>query len=114
MLVFVVACGSPELHHYRQDSCTQEYQSIQQPTYSLHLLVNCGAGAAIRESEWIEQRMKILPGLYMVRTIASFYGATRSEMSMIGPDKLRYRRHEGETPEGIWDYEYTVKSHLYF
>jgi len=109
------ACRSPELHHYRVDSCIQEEKSIQHGAYSVHLLVDCGGGATVASTEWIEQRMRVVPGLDVVRVVASFYyPATYSDLSLSEPNTLHLTRHKGLTPEGRWFYSYRLKPHVYF
>ena len=114
LLLTFVACGSPELHHYRTGSCIQEDQTIQQSGYSVHLLHDCGGGATIDSSQWIEQRRKVVSVLVLVKTIDSFYGSTRAELSFTGENQLFLRRHQGETPEGIEDHTYYLKPHVYY
>jgi hypothetical protein len=114
MLLFFVACGSPELHHYRADSCIQQEQAIQQHGYSVHLLHNCGGGATIDRWQWVEQRRRVVPGLFLIKQIDAFYGAARGELSFKGENQLFLRRHQGETPEGIEDHVYALKPDVYF
>ena len=109
------ACRSPELHHYQTDSCVREEKSIQHGVYSIHLLVDCGGGATVDYTEWVEQRMQVVPGLYLVRVIASFYhAATKNDLSLSDPDTLHLTRHIGLTREGEWVYRYPLKRHIYF
>lgn len=114
LLLGFVACGSPEVHHYRADSCVQEEQHLEQDGYSVHLLHDCGGGATVDNSQWIEQRKEVVPGLFLVKTVDEFYGAARAEMSFTGENQLFLRRYQGETPEGIEDHVYPLKSHVYF
>ena len=112
-MLFFFACGSPELHHYRPGSCIQEEQRLERNGYTVHLLSDCGGGATVRNSEWIEQRRRLMPGLSLVKTIASFYGAANGDLAFGDGNTLRYLRSEVDD-NGKQDYTYQLKPHLYF
>ena len=116
-VLLFVGCGSHELHHYRPDSCIQELGKVEQGNYSAHLLRDCGGGAPVSLTVWIEQRLPLLPGLYLVRTIDSFYGAYEGKLSPVSRDEVRLQIPVG-VPGSGWeekiDRTYKLKRHVYF
>jgi hypothetical protein len=111
-----VSCGSPEMHHYRKDSCIQELGKVEQGGYSVHLLRDCGGGPTVAFTVWIEQRLPLVPGLYLFRKVDSFYGAYEGELTFVGMNEVRL-----EIPRGVesnWNQAivrtYSLKPHVYF
>jgi hypothetical protein len=117
VLLFVGCSPQLELHHYRTNSCIQELGKLEQGNYSVHLLRDCGGGAPVSFTVWIEQRLPILPGLYLLRTVDSFYGAYEGKLISVSGDEVRLQIPVG-VPGSGWeekiDRTYKLKRHVYF
>jgi len=115
-LLVLTLSPSVELHHYRTDSCIHELAKIDEKRYSVHLLRDCGGGAPVSFTVWIEQRMPLLPGLYVVREIDSFYGAYEGTLSIVDRNSVRLQIPVGIEGSG-WmeaiDRTYQLKRYVY-
>jgi hypothetical protein len=94
MLVFSVvglsamaACDIPDAINHRQPS--RELCALYQGRYSVHLVWEETSGGAVGpHGVGLEQRMSILPGLYAVRFLDYFEGASEGSLSFVGPNRV--------------------------
>lgn len=111
-LFFTVAFDIPATLTHRELS--RELSSIQQEHYSVHLLWEETAGGAIGpHGVDLEQRMFILPGLYVVKHIDYFDGAHEGSLSMAGPDQIKVHIPKSYSRQEI-DKVYSLKQRVYF
>lgn len=83
----MVACDIPDAVNHRQLS--RELCTLQQGQYSVHLLWEETSGGAVGpHGVGLEQRRSILPGLYAVRFLDYFEGATEGSLSFAGPNRV--------------------------
>jgi hypothetical protein len=76
----------------RHAELSRELGSVRQGHYSVHLLWEETAGGALGpHGVGLEQRMFIVPGLYIVKHIAWFDEAYQGSLSAEGLDKVRVR-----------------------
>ena len=62
---------------------------LQQGQYSVHLAwVETAGGAVGPHGVSLEQRRTILPGIYAVRDLDYFEGASEGNISFVGPDRV--------------------------
>lgn len=119
-LIFVmlfIACGSIELHPDGPKSCVQELGTVQQDKYSVHLLRDGCGGAAVSFSVYVEQRLSLLPGLYMFRVLDDFYGAYEGTLTPVGPNEVRLQIPigvEGSNWHKTIDRTYSLRPHVYY
>ena len=117
LMATFVACGNMEVRHDRKDSCIQELGKVEQGSYSVHLLKDCGGGATVSFTVWLEQDMPLVPGLYLFKSLDSFYGAYEGSLTAAGPHQVHLRIPRGVEGSG-WHEEvdrvYQLKPHVYF
>jgi hypothetical protein len=114
-LVFV-ACGDLQ-HRLGKESCVQEVARIDQTGYSVHLLSDLCSGPAVGVTLLVEQRMPLLPGLYLVRSVDVFDEASEGNLTVVGPNQIRV-----QVPKGVEGSNcdqrivrvYQLKPHVYF
>jgi hypothetical protein len=83
----MVACDIPDAVNHRQRS--RELCALQQGQYSVHLVwEETSGGAGGPHGVGVEQRRSILPGLYAVRFLDYFEGATEGSLSFAGPNRV--------------------------
>jgi len=86
-LLGMVACDIPAALSHRQLS--RELCALQQGQYSVHLAWEETAGGAVGpHGVSLEQRRSILPGLYVVKSLDYFEGASKGTLSWLGPDRV--------------------------
>ncbi|MGH9605874.1 MAG: hypothetical protein ACRD3N_09260 [Terracidiphilus sp.] len=111
-LLIVVSCDIPAVVQKRQLS--RELCTLQQGAYSVHLLWEETAGGALGpHGLGLEQRMIILPGLYLVKNVAYFEGASAGSLSAEGADKVRLHIPKSTMHEEV-DRVYSLKPRVYF
>ena len=88
--LLTVSCDLPAALKHREFS--RDLASVQQGSYSVHLLWNETAGGALGP-HWfaLEQRMFVVPGLYVVRPLDYFEDAREGSLSAEGVDLVRLR-----------------------
>jgi hypothetical protein len=96
---------------------SRELCAIQQGQYSVHLLWEETAGGAVGpHGVGVEQRRTILPGLYAVRYLDYFEGASRGSLTAVAPDKVELYipiagyEHDQKDLRRV----YSLKPRLYF
>jgi len=68
---------------------SRELGSLQQGQYSVHLAWEETAGGAVGpHGVSLEQRRSILPGLYIVKSVDYFEGASEGSLSWVGPNTV--------------------------
>jgi hypothetical protein len=86
-LLGMVACDIPAALNHRQLS--RELCALQQGHYSVHLVWEETAGGGVGpHGVSLEQRRSILPGLYVVKSLDYFEGASDGSLSWLGPDRI--------------------------
>ena len=58
-----------DLHPYTKGSCPQELQRVEQIGYTVRLIQDECGGALTGTAAAVEQWMRLLPGLYVVRSV---------------------------------------------
>jgi hypothetical protein len=114
LMAFTMATCDFDLHPYSKGSCLQDLQRVEQGGYTIHLIQDeCGGpltGTAIK----IEQRMRILPGLYVVRNVDYIDRAAEGQITAVGANEIHVHiPKEYGLPEGI-ERTYALKRHVYF
>jgi hypothetical protein len=83
----IVACDIPAAVTHRQLS--RELCTVHQGQYSVHLVWKETAGGALGpHGVSVEQRRTVLPGIYAVKFLDYFEGASEGTLSLIGPDRV--------------------------
>ena len=86
-LCAMVACDIPAAVNHQQLS--RELCALQQGQYSVHLAWEETAGGAVgTHGVSLQQRRNILPGMYLVKFLDYFEGASEGSLSFVGPDKI--------------------------
>lgn len=114
-LLGMVACDIPDAINHRQLS--RELCTLQQGQYSVHLAWEETSGGAVGpHGVLLEQRRAIFPGLYAVKALDYFEGASEGSLSFAGPNKVSlyipiagYDRDQKNIQR-----EYSLKPWLYF
>ncbi len=111
-LLFTVGCDIPAYVQHRELS--KELSSVQQWHSSVHLLRQETAGGAVGpHGVGLEQRMFIVPGLYMVKQLDYFEGAYEGSLSAEGADKVRLHIPKSTSHQEV-DSVYSLKHRVYF
>lgn len=111
----MAACDIPDAVNHVQLS--RELCTLQHGEYSVHLAWEETAGGAIGpHGVSLEQRRSLLPGMYLVKTLDYFEGASEGTLSWAGTDKVSlyipvvgYYGNQKNIRR-----EYSLKSWLYF
>jgi len=86
-LLMLVTSDIPAAVEHRQMS--RELGTVQQGGYSVHLAWRETAGGALGpHGVLLEQRRTVLPGLYAVRFLDYFEGASEGSISIAGRDRI--------------------------
>lgn len=86
-LLGMVACDIPDAVRHRQLS--RELCTLRQGQYSVRLAWEETSGGAVGPHGVIlEQRRIILPGIYAVRFLDYFEGASHGTLSLVGPNRV--------------------------
>jgi hypothetical protein len=111
-LLFTVTCDIPAVLEGRDLS--RELGSVQQGNYSVHLLSQETAGGALGpHGVALEQRMFVVPGLYVVRHLDYFDGVYEGSLSTEGADKVKVHIPKSDLHQEI-DRVYLLKRRVYF
>lgn len=73
LAVWFVSCGDLQLRPSKE-SCLQEVARIDKTGYSVHVFNDLCGGPAVRVTLLVEQRMPLLPGLYLFRNVDIYDG----------------------------------------
>lgn len=114
-LTGMAACDIPDAVNHAQLS--RELCTLQHGEYSVHLAWEETAGGAIGpHGVSLEQRRGLLPGMYLVKTLDYFEGASEGTLSWAGKDRVSlyipvagYYQNQMNIRR-----EYSLKSWLYF
>lgn len=111
----IAACDIPDAVNHRQLS--RELGTLNQAQYSVHLVWRETSGGAVGpHGVSLEQRRTILPGMYAVRYLDYFEGASEGTISFVGPNKVSlYIPIAGYYQDQIDVHRvYSLKPRLYF
>jgi hypothetical protein len=93
---------------------SRELSRVSQGRYSVLLLWEETAGGAVGPHGLsVEQRMFLVPGVYLVKYVAYFEGGHEGSLSVEGPDKVRLQVPWSPSHEGV-DRVYSLKRRVYF
>lgn len=107
-----VACGDLQLHRGRR-SCMEELGKVDQPGYSVQLVRDGCGGAAVSFMLLVQQRMPLLPGLYVIRSVDILDDTYEGNLTAVAPDRIRLQV-EGSSWHQQIDRVYQLKRHVYF
>jgi hypothetical protein len=110
------ACGDLQLRPGKE-SCMQEVARVDQTSYSVHVLSDTCGGPTVGVTLLVEQRMPLLPGLYLVRAVEVFDGASEGNLTVVGPNRIRVqipKGVEGSNCDQKIVRVYQLKPHVYF
>jgi hypothetical protein len=111
-LLAMVSCDIPAAVNKRQMS--RELSTLQQGYYSVHLVWEETAGGALGpHGVGMEQRMPIVDGLYLVKYVAYFEGASSGSLVAEGAGKVRLHIPKTLSHEEV-DQVYSLKPWVYF
>lgn len=111
-LLFTVSCDVPAVIEHLELS--RELAYIQQGRYTVHLLWERSAGGAIgSHGVVLEQRMSILPGLYVVKDLDYFEGAHEGSLSTDAAEKVMLHIPQYGMHQEV-DRVYSLKPRVYF
>jgi len=113
-LLAFVACDIPAEAGHRELS--RELSTVRQGRYSLHLVrEQTAAGAVGPHGVGLEQRMTILPGLYTVKYLDYFEGASEGSLSVPEPSRIElYIPNAGYSYKHEVHRVYLLKPWVYF
>jgi hypothetical protein len=111
-LLITMTCDVPAAIEHREMS--RELSTIRQGRYSVHLLWEETAGGAVGpHGVALQQRMFILPGLYLVKYVDYFEGAHEGSISAEGATKVRLQMPKRDWQQEV-DKVYSLKPWVYF
>ncbi len=114
LMILMMATCDFDLHPYAKGSCLQELQRVEQIGYSVRLIQDECGGPLTGTAVAVEQRMRLLPGLYVVRNIDYIDRASEGRLTVVGANEIHVHVPEGYgLPEAI-DRTYALKRHVYF
>jgi hypothetical protein len=98
---------------------SRELSTVSQGSYSVHLCWKETAGGAVGpHGVSVEQRMLILPGVYVARYLDYFEGASQGSLSGEGTNKVRLHLpdsgYEYHKQPQVVDRVYSLKPRVYF
>lgn len=112
VLLVTASCDIPAAINHRELS--RELGCIQQRGYSVHLMWQKTAGGAVGpHGVALEQRMTIIPGLYVVKRLDYFEEAYEGDLSAEGTDKVRLHIPKSFSHQQV-NQVYSLKSRVYF
>ena len=111
-LLLTVSCYLPDAIGHVERS--RELAWVQQGNYSVHLLWNETPGGALGpHGVLLEQRMPIVPGLYLVKPLDYFEGASHGSLSAEGTDPVRLHIPKSNQNEEV-NKVYSLKRRVYW
>jgi hypothetical protein len=111
-LLLTVSCDLPAVVEHREMS--RQLACVQQGNYSVHLLwEETGGGALGPHGVAVEQRMSIVPGLYMVKLLDYFESASHGSLSAEGADIIRLHIPKSNEHEEV-NRVYQLKRRVYW
>jgi len=110
--LLTVSCDLPAAMEHREFS--RELAYVQQGGYSVHLLWKETAGGALGpHGVGLEQRMFVVPGIYLVRYLDYFEGASKGSLSEEGADIVRLRIPKSNEHDEV-NKVYSLKRKVYW
>lgn len=111
-LLFTVSCDIPAHLQHRQLS--RELSVVQHGESSVHLLWQETAGGAVGPHGLVvEQRMFVIPGLYLMKRVDYFEGAQEGGLSQEGAGRVRLHIPRSTSHQDV-DKVYSLKPRVYF
>ena len=102
------------LPYAKHRELSRELAHIQQGNYSVHLLWNETPGGALgAHGVLLEQRTSIVPGLYAVKPLDYFEGASHGSLSSEGADSVRLHIPNSNQNEEV-NKVYSLKRRVYW
>lgn len=95
----------------------EELGRVDQQSYSVLLVRDGCGGAAVGFVTFLDQRMTLLPGLYLKRSLDVFDGAYEGSLTAAGPNQIRVQIStgvEGSNWNRKVDHVYQLRPHVYF
>lgn len=114
LMTLMMATCDFDLHPYSKGSCLQELQQVEQTGYTVRLIQDECGGALTGTAVAIEQRMRLLPGLYVVRNVDYIDRAYEGRITVIGANEIYVQIPKGYGLPADIDRTYTLKRHVYF
>ncbi len=78
----------------------QELGRVDQQGYSVQLVRDGCGGAVVGFVIFLDQRMSLLPGLYLKRSLDAFDGAYEGKLTVAGPNEIRVQIPKGVDGSG--------------
>ncbi len=111
-LLLTVSCYLPDAIGHVERS--RELAYVQEGNYSVHLLWNETPGGALGpHGVLLEQRMPIVPGVYVRKPLDYFEGASHGSLSSEGTDSLRLHIPASNQNEEV-NKVYSLKRRVYW
>jgi hypothetical protein len=95
LTVLVAATCDFDLHPYSKGSCLQELQRVEQAGYTVRLIKDECGGALTGVAVAVEQRARLLPGLYVVRTVDYVDRAYEGQITAVGSNEIQVHIPKG-------------------
>ena len=97
--LFEVACFPPDL--FRSAGLVNDIKIHRLGAYEVRLFSDCRGGATVACSVNVKQERQILPGLLLVRTLDSFYGASAGHIDVLGANSIRVEIPMADLPNSL-------------
>jgi hypothetical protein len=111
-LLVTATCEIPAVVERRELS--REVATLRMEHCTVHLLWKETAGGAVGwHGLGLEQRMVVVPGLYLVKHLDDFEGVNKGSLALEGADKVRLRIPKSGSHEEV-DKVYALKRRVYF
>lgn len=111
-LLFTITCDVPAVIERRELS--RDLATVSQEHYSVHLLWQETAGGAVGpHGLGLEQRMFVVPGLYLVKHLDYFEGANEGSLAIENGDRVRVHIPKSESHREVARV-YELKRRVYF
>ncbi|HKN74505.1 MAG TPA: hypothetical protein VJW94_04955 [Candidatus Acidoferrum sp.] len=111
-LLLTATCEIPAVVEHRELS--REVATLRMEHCTVHLLWQETAGGAVGpHGVGLEQRMFLVPGLYLVKHLDYFEGAHEGSLLLVGNDKVRVHVPKSDLHQEV-DKVYALKRRVYF
>jgi hypothetical protein len=114
LMTLMMATCDFDLHPYSKGSCLQELQRVEQTGYTVRLIQDECGGPLTGTAVAVEQRMRLLPGLYVIKNVDYIDRAYEGRITVIEANEIHVQIPKGYgLPAGL-ERTYTLKRHVYF
>jgi hypothetical protein len=114
LMTLMMATCDFDLHPYSKGSCLQELQRVEQVGYTVRLILDECGGALTGTAVVVEQRMRLLPGLYVFRNVDYIDRAYEGRLTVMGTNEIQVHIPKGCGLTADIDRTYTLRRHVYF